>query len=50
MTEPATLRELAYAVRRLSPHHHDPERFHIEKDAIERQLRRMANIAEREQI
>lgn len=33
---------LADRVRRLLPSHRDPERFHIERDAIERALRRLA--------
>lgn len=38
----AQLAELAYRVRRLSTSHRDPERFHFDKDAIERDLRSMA--------
>ena len=33
---------LADRVRRLRPSHRDPEAFHVEKDAIERALRRLA--------
>lgn len=33
---------LADRVRRLSPHHRDPERFHMDKSEIERDLRRLA--------
>jgi hypothetical protein len=33
---------LADRVRRLLPSHRDPERFHVERDAIERALRRLA--------
>ena len=47
MTEAATLRELADRVRRLSPHHRDPERFHLEKDEIARQLQLVARQCER---
>jgi hypothetical protein len=38
----AALDRLAQAVRNLSPCRHDPERFHIEKDAISAELRRLA--------
>lgn len=48
MIEPATLHQLAHAVRRLTPHHRDPERFHLDKDNIERTLRRLARQAERQ--
>lgn len=47
MIEPATLHDLASAVRRLSPSHRDPERFHMDKSEIERALRRLARQAER---
>jgi hypothetical protein len=47
MIEPATLHALAHAVRRLSPHHRDPERFHLDKSEIERKLKRLARQAER---
>lgn len=33
---------LAARVRRLAPSHHDPEWFHVEKDEIERALRKLA--------
>ena len=33
---------IADRVRRLLPSRHDPERFHVEKDEIERELRRLA--------
>ena len=33
---------LADRVRRLRPSHRDPEAFHVEKDDIERALRRLA--------
>lgn len=36
------LDRLAQAVRNLSPCRHDPERFHVEKDAISAELRRLA--------
>lgn len=39
---PATLIAIADRVRRLSPHHRDPERFHIDKSEIEAELRRLA--------
>lgn len=48
MTEVATLRDLAGKVRRLSPHHRDPERFHLEKDEVVRALLRLAQRQERE--
>lgn|GEM_PF-2595392 len=35
---------LADRVRRLSPHHRDPERFHMDKSEIERDLRRLAKV------
>lgn len=41
------LHHLAHAVRRLSPDHRDPERFHLDKSEIERTLRRLARKAER---
>jgi len=37
-----TLLALADQVRRLAPCHRDPERFHLDKSEIERELRRMA--------
>ena len=40
--ERGTLLQLAARVRRLCPDRRDPERFHVEKDAIERELRRLA--------
>ena len=42
MSEAAAILELAQRVRRLSPHHRDPERFHLEKDEIVRDLRTLA--------
>lgn len=39
---PGALLALADRLRRLSPSRHDPERFHIEKSAIEGELRRLA--------
>ena len=48
MIEPTSLHELAHAVRRLVPSYRDPEAFHIEKDRIERELKRLARIAARE--
>lgn len=42
MSEPDLLRDLADRVRRLSPSHRDPERFHIEKDEVARQLMTLA--------
>jgi hypothetical protein len=47
MIEPATLHSLAHAVRRLTPHHRDPKRFHLDKSEIEKTLRRLARQAER---
>ena len=40
--ERGTLLQLAARVRRLCPDRRDPERFHVEKDAIERELRSLA--------
>ena len=40
--ERGTLLQLAARVRRLCPDRRDPEAFHLEKDAIERELRRLA--------
>jgi hypothetical protein len=42
--ERGTLLQLAARVRRLCPDRRDPERFHVEKDAIERELRRLADL------
>lgn len=42
VSAPHTLTALADKVRRLSPHHRDPERFHEDKSEIERDLRRLA--------
>jgi len=39
---PAALIVLADRIRRLSTCHRDPERFHIDKSEIERDLRRLA--------
>ncbi len=47
MIEPGTLHAIAHAVRRLSPSHRDPERFHADKSEIEQQLRRLARQLER---
>ena len=47
MTELDRLATLAARVARLSPDRHDPERFHMDKDDIARQLRRMARDLER---
>jgi hypothetical protein len=41
------LAELAARVRRLLPSHRDPEAFHLEKDEIAHQLRRLADKASR---
>lgn len=38
----ASLNELARRIDRLAPSRHDPEAFHLEKDAIARTLRRLA--------
>ena len=45
-SERGTLLQLAARVRHLCPDHRDPERFHVEKDAIERELRRLARVWE----
>lgn len=42
VSAPDTLRLIADKVRRLSPSHRDPERFHEDKSEIERDLRRLA--------
>lgn len=42
VTAPHALTTLADKVRRLSPSHRDPERFHIDKSEIEAELRRLA--------
>ena len=42
--ERGTLLQLAARVRRLCPDRRDPEAFHVEKDAIERELRRLAGL------
>ena len=42
--ERSALLQLAACVRRLYPDRHDPERFHVEKDAIERELRWLADL------
>jgi len=42
VSAPHTLRLIADKVRRLSPSHRDPERFHEDKSEIERDLRRLA--------
>lgn len=42
VSAPHTLRLIADRVRRLSPSHRDPERFHMDKSEIERDLRRLA--------
>lgn len=39
------LRELARRVRALSPCRRDPERYHVEKDEIEKELRRLSQAA-----
>ena len=39
---PGALIVLADRLRRLSPSHRDPERFHEDKSEIERELRRLA--------
>jgi hypothetical protein len=43
-----TLARLAAAVARLAPDRRDPEKFHVEKDAIAAELRRLARAAERQ--
>lgn len=42
VSAPHTLTNLADRLRRLSPSHRDPERFHEDKSEIERELRRLA--------
>ena len=42
LVDRVTFLRLAGMVRRLCPDRRDPERFHIKKDAIERELRRLA--------
>jgi hypothetical protein len=44
MTTPTAERldDLARRVRRLSPDRRDPERYHLDKSEIERDLRRLA--------
>lgn len=42
VSAPHTLTNLADRLRRLSPCHRDPERFHEDKSEIERELRRLA--------
>lgn len=39
------LRDLARRVRALSPCRRDPERYHLEKDEIEKELARLARAA-----
>lgn len=41
------LTALADRLRRLAPCHRDPERFHVDKSEIERELRRLAEEARR---
>ena len=43
LVDRAALLRLAGMARRLCPDRRDPERFHVEKDAIERELRRLAD-------
>jgi hypothetical protein len=45
--EAEVLADLARRLDRLRPDHRDPERFHIEKDEIAFELRRLARAAER---
>ncbi len=42
LVDRAALVRLADLARRLCPDRRDPERFHIDRDAIERELRRLA--------
>lgn len=44
---PERLRQLAQVVRQLMPERRRPERFYEEKDAVERELRRLAAELER---
>jgi hypothetical protein len=39
------LLECARMLDRLAPDHHDPERFHLQKDALAHELRRLARWA-----
>lgn len=48
LASPEKLRQLSWRVQRLSPDRHDPERYHIEKDAIARMLALMAASMEAE--
>ena len=42
MKHSETLRDVARRLRYLQPHHGDPERFHLERDQLERDVRRVA--------
>jgi hypothetical protein len=46
MPDAEVLADLARRLDRLRPHHRDPERFHLEKDGIAAELRRLARAAE----
>lgn len=48
MSLAAQARDLGRRVRYLSPSHRDPERFHLEKDAIARRLELLARRLESE--
>lgn len=50
MTDPDALAVLASRVARLSPDRRDPERFHMDKDDIAKQLRRLARSLERQAL
>ncbi len=43
MKHSETLRDVARRLRYLVPHHGDPERFHLERDQLEKDVRRVAN-------
>ena len=43
MKHSETLRDVARRLRYLAPHHGDPERFHLERDQLEKDVRRVAN-------
>ena len=47
VSAPHALALIADRVRRLSPSHRDPERFHMDKSEIERDLRRLAKVVTR---
>lgn len=46
-TDSTVIDRLADAVRRLSPHHRDPERFHVDKHEIAAELEQLASAMRR---